>query len=316
MNVMYAADDGYAEILATSVSSLCRHNSDVNLLILSMQITDEKKRLICTAAEQYGAMCTFCEMQDISELTDCKVVADRDSLAQFGRLFIEGLVPADWQRVLYLDCDTLVRGSLRALYDTDIDSYLIAGVEDAFSKYHRRTLHIPEDAPYINSGVMLINLEQWKSIHAERQLLEQVNAHRGRILQGDQGLISMCFHQEIRPLPLKWNVVTYLYDFTERQMRLYRKPNRYYSEEEIAEAIADPQIIHFTSSFASLRPWQTEASRHPYYQEWREIYEGLGCTIHPMKGNFFQGGSPIVRSSPFLTAVGFLHAYVKPMLYR
>ncbi|MCX7726745.1 MAG: hypothetical protein N2053_07835, partial [Chitinispirillaceae bacterium] len=41
------------------------------------------------------------------------------------------------------------------------------------------------------------------------------------------------------------------YDFSYPEMLIYRKPPKFYSEEEIKMAVEEPVIIHYTTSFLS-----------------------------------------------------------------
>ncbi len=65
------------------------------------------------------------------------------------------------ERILYLDYDVVARGDISEFYNTDLTGVEVAGVLDIYGRrwYHYRGLFKQD---YMNSGVMLFNLEECK----------------------------------------------------------------------------------------------------------------------------------------------------------
>ncbi len=77
------------------------------------------------------------------------------------RCLLADLLPEE-EKVLYLDCDTIVRDSLSELFKTELETNLVAVVEDVSkSKTNAERIGL-EDGFYFNSGVLLINLKAWR----------------------------------------------------------------------------------------------------------------------------------------------------------
>jgi lipopolysaccharide biosynthesis glycosyltransferase len=79
------------------------------------------------------------------------------------RLFAAFFLPDQVKRVLYLDADTIVINSLEELYHMDLQgNYFLAciHIRKVLIKINRIQLGIKKKYPYINSGVMLMNLEE------------------------------------------------------------------------------------------------------------------------------------------------------------
>lgn len=91
-----------------------------------------------------------------------KVNLDRGSLSQYARLFLSTLLPDNIQRVLYLDCDIIFKQSIIKLWNLDLQGKTIGALMDAFSSYYRKNIDLQPDDIMFNSGVMLIDLVQWK----------------------------------------------------------------------------------------------------------------------------------------------------------
>ena len=65
----------------------------------------------------------------------------------------------DLDRILYLDCDTLILGDLSELFSTNLDGKYLAGVKDVWGvdKYCKR-LNMTSGV-YVNSGMLLLNAD-------------------------------------------------------------------------------------------------------------------------------------------------------------
>ena len=77
------------------------------------------------------------------------------------RLAAPLLLPEELDRILYLDVDTLVINPLKELYTMDFQGhYYIASthIREALTKLNDRRLNVPDGSPYVNTGVMVLNL--------------------------------------------------------------------------------------------------------------------------------------------------------------
>ena len=107
---------------------------------------------------------------------------------------------------------------------------------------------------YYNSGVMLIDLDQWRRTNAKSKFESVIKRHSGKVPYVDQGVLNEAYKDQILCLPAKYNVYTEYYDFTYDEVNQYRADRNVYSKEEIEEAKCDPVVVHFVSSFLSPRP--------------------------------------------------------------
>lgn len=118
-----------------------------------------------------------------------------------------------------------------------------------------------------NSGVMLIDLDKWRKDRVEDKLLEFISRKNGWIQQGDQGALNAVMSKDTYCFEPRFNSVTIFHDFTYKEMMIYRKPLKFYTEEQVRIAVENPMLIHFTTSFKSIRPWVKECE-HRYVDEW------------------------------------------------
>lgn len=83
------------------------------------------------------------------------------------------------QKVIYLDCDLVVNGSIQDFWDTDVSDYAVGCVEDMWSgksdNYTR--LHYDASFSYFNAGVLLVNLNYWREIGFQQKAVKYISRH-------------------------------------------------------------------------------------------------------------------------------------------
>lgn len=284
-HVVYASDNGFAEILGVSLVSLfeCSKDMDeIQVYILDSGISEINHSRIEEVCLQYGRpLPIWIKARDITAELGMKVAVDRGSLSQYARLFVARDLNID--RVLYLDCDIIFCQSVSLLWNLDMHGKTIAALADAFSKHYRANIGLePEDVMF-NSGVMLIDLSRWKEQKVEERLLKFIAGKQGRIQQGDQGALNAVLSHDTYCFHPRFNSVTIFYDFNYMEMQIYRKPaGKFYTEEQINEAVESPVIVHFTTSFLSKRPWM-KGCQHRYCGRWREYKDMSPWKDEPLR---------------------------------
>jgi len=134
------------------------------------------------------------------------------------RLCLPALLPDDISHVLYLDSDLLVRADLAELWATRPLESPLAGVPDFASPTvsgrdalpNWRDLGLPADAPYVNAGVLLMNLNIWRAELLAEKILEYSAKHRAINRFWDQDGINAVLCQRTECVDLRWNVPIYL----------------------------------------------------------------------------------------------------------
>jgi lipopolysaccharide biosynthesis glycosyltransferase len=127
------------------------------------------------------------------------------------RLLLGDLLPDDSGRVLYLDSDTLVNGSLRPLFTMQMRGRIAAAVQDPahpdMQRLMNRRIGRAEDAVYVNSGVLLIELGRWRHERVGERCLDWMAAHPEAALP-DQDALNVILGGEFALLDRRWNLFT------------------------------------------------------------------------------------------------------------
>lgn len=118
-------------------------------------------------------------------------VPETISLTSYARLFAGSILPANLDKVLYIDCDIIFNGSIRDLFNTDLGNCLVGGILDPLiSRTYKKEIKIPMSEPYINAGVLIIPLNRWRSEGMEQKFVDFLVANRGKVHHHDQGIIN------------------------------------------------------------------------------------------------------------------------------
>ena len=149
---------------------------------------------------------------------------DRYPRQIYYRIFAAQFLPAELDRVLYLDTDTIAIQPLDDLYYKAFDgaSYVACThVRALFNKMNCLRLGIAEDVPYINTGVMVMNLKQLRQQQTTEDVLAFVSDKKNRLLLPDQDIITALYGKQIQLAD------SYRYNLSDRILAMYnaRHPN-------------------------------------------------------------------------------------------
>ncbi|MWW23657.1 glycosyltransferase family 8 protein [Algibacter lectus] len=265
IHVALSSDENYVPFLATAVISVIENNSDlVNLTfhIISVGITHSSQIKIQEMINSHNAKCVIYDFNKSKEFV-AEFLFEIPEINKYARLYLSKLLPEAVEKVIYLDCDALVLGSFKELWEVKLDDYFFAGVVDIITVNHKTSIDIPLDCQYFNSGMLLMNLRKFRDENSIIKVENFVKTYIKREVKygNDQAVINALFYKDFYPLHPKYNCITPFYLMkSEELVKLYGL-KEYYSNEELQEAIENPIFVHLTPSFIT-RPW-VKGSKHP-----------------------------------------------------
>ncbi len=176
--------------------------------------------------------------------------------AAIGRFLLPGLLPPEIDRILYLDGDTRVVGSLDLLLAQRVPEGSLAAADDAvilyrsdrskngrFTRSYLEGIGVPDDRGYFNSGGLLVGRQTWTGMAA--RALEYLLEHADRCTYHDQSALNATVGlSRVRLSPI-WNFQT--------RFRSWGAP-----------ASLVPRILHFTGAakpwMGAVAPWEDVAA--------------------------------------------------------
>lgn len=271
--IVCAIDDKYVGALCVLMQSLAmsQHEPDrVRLIVLHNQLTPPARRKISFHADRLGLSL---DLRNGHVGTNQYPVSGWVSRATYLRLTI-GHVINEYPTVLYLDADVIVLRDLTPLLVTEIGSAPVAAVRDTGNPVLRvdiglpgwRALGLPPNREYFNSGVMLVNLIEWRRAEVFEQCDEFLRRTPEYVRFWDQDALNLIVADQWVRLDQCWN--------TFAVSRLSERPGwRHHAEEvlPLEQLLMDEKkaaVLHFAGPD---KPWTSE---YPQSRPWR-LYDSL-----------------------------------------
>ncbi|WP_170561570.1 glycosyltransferase family 8 protein [Ruegeria atlantica] len=236
-----------------AVGSTCKLNAH----ILHVDDLDNHARMSLEGLSQNANI--FWHQIDGEQFDSLPDNREHISRATYIRLLIPEVLHKLADRVIYLDCDTVVTDRLSRLWTTEIGNSPIAAAPDEGGVTQAERLNFSKTAFYFNAGVLIFNLNAIDPKKFADKITETVSRTDVDIELQDQDILNLMFEGKATKLDLRWNANTRLYT-----------PNNLdpaYSPEEAEIALTFPGILHFTDR---RKPWNSNCN-HPL----RELYWDL-----------------------------------------
>ncbi len=255
MNIVCACDLNYIPHMAAMLLSLVENNErhGIRIFVLYDGAFPEQDKL-AVMLRGHRAEVSFISVEE--SLLESLFVNYHISRATYARLLIGELLPPEIDRVIYLDCDLIVRGDLGDLWHTDLGGKTVAAVGEITEYLWHSRLGLPPGAPYFNGGVMLVDLRRWRELDIGRCSLGFVREHPDRLQWWDQCALNLILHDDWKPLDPIWNL---------QSMELCVIDHGIYRFGRMSSRVRDAiRVVHFSSDS---KPWHY-MNNHPLKKEY------------------------------------------------
>lgn len=273
--IAMGVDSGYRDKIETTIKSVCAHNRNVKFYIFNDDMPSEWFQLMTKRLEPLSSEIVNVKISSHS-LKNYHLPLPHLSYAAFFRYFIPQYVKE--KKALYLDADIIVRDSIEELFSEGFDGCPIAAVEDDFKKNT------------FNSGVMLIDVEAWRSECITEKLIQLTNEFH-ESSYGEQEILNRLFQNNWKRLPQKYNFMVGM-DTVARNYGI----DSWYTESIKVENEA--KIIHYTGS----KPWHL-VNLNRFREEWWYYYGLEWSEIVMRKMNFEKGLNSLIYEQKYHTAI-------------
>lgn len=204
IHVAFCTDSNYLPQLAAALVSMYISNAgeDLRVYLVSSSISKDAIEKITIIAKTFGRTVTFIDINNVA-LSDLRV--NLQPTSAYYRLLLPRLLP-DLQRIIYLDCDLVVEICLRDLWDVDLSDNACAAYPEPLHYQGALMAHVGIKDRYVNSGVLLLDLDYWRSNNIGEQCIEWVKTNPERATMMDQDAINVVLENKKMYLSRKWNL--------------------------------------------------------------------------------------------------------------
>lgn len=265
LTIAYAPDDGYMNMTIVSMFSALQNNidSEVEFIILYSKLSDTSMEKLKTFESKFKCSIRYVQM-DESEFLDLPMSKWVTVQAWF-RIKIPDLCP-DLERVLYLDCDTMVNGDIKELFTMELGDNYVAAVKDVWDvKKHLKRLDMKSDS-YFNSGVLLMNCNQFRQDNVFEKIKEYSIANKKIIKFCDQDTLNKVIDYKKSNLPQKYN-------FMDTWWRNDYNEYEGLDLKNYEDAKENPVIVHLTGPKPDMKGCKNSMSeKWWYYARLTDVY--------------------------------------------
>lgn len=225
--ITFALDDNFIPFLATSIDSIIKHAStDYEYKFYVFHNGLSKKNIEkFSSYSSFGFTVDFINVNDkINEVNHKICVRDNYSEAIYYRFFIPEIL-RQYDKVIYIDCDTILVDDIANLFNTDLGDNLLGAVVDEavagvqiFREYVLKYLSVPQPK-YFNSGVLLFNAKKCREVDLEGMFIKMLNKVVFKVAP-DQDFLNVICKDKVKYLDLSWNKLATPSSFDEKNLKL------------------------------------------------------------------------------------------------
>lgn len=210
--IFYACDDSFIKYNIVSLKSLIDNSSkdyQYNIYILITNLSSAMKKEVLKL-EQSNVKIYFDNVNKyLSSISNKLAIRDYYSKTTYFRLFIAEMYP-QYNKVIYIDSDTIVKGNIAELYETDLKGNYVGACheqvmiqKDVYGTYVEKVLGINRNY-YFNAGVLLINSYQFRKQHILEKFIDLLHTYTFKVTQDEDYLNILC-KDRVLWLHQKWN---------------------------------------------------------------------------------------------------------------
>ncbi len=272
--IFFATDNKYLPFLSITLESIWENSSreyDYEMYVLHSGVDKDYEEKILRYNEKSGFHIQFVDVTErLKEIAAHLHIRDYYSKTTYFRVFIAEMFP-QYDKALYLDCDTVILGDVSELYHYDLGNNLIGGAPcegvNSFEVYKRYVTEVDGLNPdyFFNAGVILMNLKSFREEGFYEKFANLLKRYKFTVIQDEDYLNVLCQDRVLR-LPRAWNKSPIAPD------RLARE---------------DLRIVHYLMTW---KPWNfCDIPYQEYFWEYAEKTEFYDL-IKGMKDNFNEQG--------------------------
>lgn len=188
MHIVTASDENYVPGVFVLLSSAAKHNPGVRFTILTTNWSSASLAKLDSLKKRLNIRVDTIEITAES-LAALPISRAHLTGSTYARLFIPDLMP-DEDRVIYMDCDMLVTGSLDEAWHCDLTGKVLAAVRcptptPAFAA----AINLPIEQ-YFNAGLLVLNLEIWRAEGLAKACFDALSAPDCKYLSQDESALN------------------------------------------------------------------------------------------------------------------------------
>lgn len=262
MNVLVTINTRYADYLEVMLTSLFENHrrEKITIYCLFDSFSKTRQEELEQCVKKYNQKIYYIQIDP--EHYHNFPTTDELTIECYFILLAHLYLPSSIKRILYLDSDMIINGSLKPLYNIDFQNHPLVVCGQAPYRIEGEFFPkgaIPAKGECFNSGVILFDVEYFRKNITADTYIKAANDSGYRFLLADQGILNLIFAKNAKYVPtLKYNFRIGI--FEEYEIEIEKKKLAY----------RNPLIIHYVMRdyFGigyGTKPWTFSLKRIPYF---------------------------------------------------
>ena len=253
MNLLISICESFLTPAKVMLYSLSRFHEDADIYLLYSSLSQEEIKdlelfLINKCKARLHPVCAS------GFFTNVPLSSRYKKPELYYRILAPYLLPAELDRVLYLDADIIINGSLNEFYNQSFEDNYAAAVRDRFENIDKvvllkEKLGLKIEDAYFNSGVMLFNLALFRKKIKLEDIMALIEEKREALRYFDQDVLNCLLKNHIKLCSQEYNTQTYPFD-----------------QSSLSDIKDTAVVIHYTGL---PKPWSPEYNGTLDYLYWK-----------------------------------------------
>ena len=257
--IAYITDDNYVMPTIVSINSAIMNKNESSIykiFIIGVSINEENKKIIDEFISKNINDKIYIEILHFNQHYDFDDTHPYLTSAAIFKFDIANIL-SDFDKVLYIDCDTVILKDLSELFNIDINDYYAAAVKDYIAteilKQHL-ALGIKD---YFNSGIMLLNTKILIKNKVKEILLDYRSKNHDELM--DQNTLNYVFNNRVKFINPKYNYLRTISNYDKVSLDKYFE----------CDTSEDITILHITW----LKLWFENIAEEKYFYDFWNYYQ-------------------------------------------
>src|SRR6266567_1819262 len=189
--VLLSCDLNYLQHAAACIASLATNNPSHRFHVIiagSQDFSPAARKINSTLGAFKNVRFQIIKFDMLSKLT--LPLRIHYSIETYTRLWIADFF-ADYNRALFLDPDLIVTSAIDELWNADLANRTVAAVPIPGSTRPAQ-LGMTAGSPYLQSGVMVFNLQRWRELRYTERCLKILSESPEKVIDADQDILNLC----------------------------------------------------------------------------------------------------------------------------
>ena len=206
-------NERYRIVAAACIASLFKHTDpDVEIIILDTGIKKRTKNKFQNWAKRKNRILQFLVIttETYKHFLGSDIVLPTN-IEYYPRLIAPYFSKNNFEKILYIDADIVCLRNPKKIFEVNLNENIIGAIQDQYLHtifngiINYDKIGLEKDVPYFNSGVILIDVNKWKSTQISRQVILTTAQNKEYVLHWDQYALNIVLYNKWQKLNFEWN---------------------------------------------------------------------------------------------------------------